>query len=468
MTFPHTRANRDYTRQDAVVFGLGRSGLAAARLLAACGSRVTVVDGGHNEALVERARILSAEISGVEVILGEPAALNLPARRYTLGVVSPGIDLKVPMMERFHKANPEAPIIGEMELGYQLTEYPLVAITGTNGKTTTTELVDAGINACGLKCAVAGNIGRPLSELALERVELDVVSVEASSFQLETLECFRAAVAVWLNFAPDHLDRYRSVHEYFEAKLHIFERQKPEDFAVVNAHDLTKVGRLQARLISFNAYQDEAEYTLRGGVIMRRGQPVLDLAQVRLKGMHNAENLMAALAVLEALSLPFAQAVDVLQDYAPQRHRYEFIAAVEGVSYINDSKATNLDSLEKALSFQEKPVILIAGGKDKGFAYSSLAEIVERKVSQCVLLGEMKERIAEQWSSTGVPCHRADSMEDAVRQAHELAAPGDQVILSPGTSAFDMFSGYAERGDRFREAVLSLSQPSSSISSPAT
>ena len=309
------------------------------------------------------------------------------------------------------------------------------------------------LNACGQRTIACGNIGKPLCEVALEDRDLDVLTVEVSSFQLETIRTFRPSISVWLNFAPDHLDRYRSVAEYRAAKLRIFENQTADDVAVVNAGET--LPKIAARIVTFSAYANRADFRLEGGSIVYQNTPVLRMAETKLRGSHNIENLMATLAVGLARGLSFEQMLPPLCAYEPQPHRCEFVREVGGVTYINDSKATNLDAVEKGLLAQNKSVILIAGGKDKGFTFETLRPLVSEKVRAAILIGEMAARIAQDWAGA-VPCEIAHSLADAVERAHGMAKPGEVVLFSPGTSSFDMFKSYADRGDQFRALVHAL------------
>ncbi len=329
----------------------------------------------------------------------------------------------------------------------------LVGITGTNGKTTTTELLAQMLNACGHRTIACGNIGKPLSEVAREGRDLDVLTVEVSSFQLETISTFRPSVSAWLNFAPDHLDRYCSLGDYRAAKLRIFDYQTAEDVAVINAAE--SLPPLKASTITFSAYEDGADFRLERGAIVYQGAPVLRLTETKLRGSHNIENLMATLAIGLARGLTFEQMVPPLCTYEPRPHRMEFVRDLGGVTYINDSKATNLDAVEKALLAQSKPVVLIAGGKDKGFSFDPLRSIVAEKVRATILIGELAERICSDWSGAA-KCEIAHSIADAVERAHAIAQPGEVVLFSPGTSSFDMFKSYADRGDQFRALVHAL------------
>jgi UDP-N-acetylmuramoylalanine--D-glutamate ligase len=437
-----------YQGKNVAVLGAGLSGTAAALLLRSEGADVTVLDSAEEKTLL-KPTIENLRSRGVEVRCG-PAA-EQDSSSFDFVVLSPGIDPLSPLATNFSSRKVET--MGELELGFRSVHVPVIAITGTNGKTTTTELLAQMLNACGQRTIACGNIGKPLCEVAREKRELDVLTVEVSSFQLETIRTFRPSISVWLNFAPDHLDRYRSVAEYRAAKLRIFENQTADDVAVINAGET--LPKIAARTVTFSAYTDQADFRLEGGSIVYQDAPVLRMSETKLRGSHNIENLMATLAVGLARGLSFEQMLPPLCAYEPQPHRCEFVREIGGVTYINDSKATNLDAVEKGLLAQNKGVILIAGGKDKGFTFETLRPLVSGKVRTAVLLGEMAERIAQDWKDA-VPCQIADSLADAVERAHALAKPGEVVLFSPGTSSFDMFKSYADRGDQFRALVRAL------------
>ncbi len=437
---------RTYKNKSIAVLGAGRSGKAAALLLAEEGAKVTLLDSAHEEKLTGIERLRD---EGIYILCG-PLAEEDPTV-YDLGIYSPGIDPELPLAKNFSRKN--IPIIGELELGYQFCSVPVIGITGTNGKTTTTELIAQMLNACGQRTMACGNIGKPLVEAARESDNLSVLTVEVSSFQLETIREFHPEIAVWLNFAPDHLDRYRSIREYREAKLRIFENQTPDDHAVVNAAE--DLPGLKAKVATFSAWSNEGDFSLGDGSILYRQQPVLNLAEAQLRGPHNAENMMAALAVGRARGLSFEEMVPPLCAYRAQLHRLELIRTIGGVDYINDSKATNLDALEKALLSATKPIVLIAGGKDKGFAFDSIGSLVARKVRHAILIGEIAKRIAHDWREA-TECEIAGSLGEAVERAQALALRGETVLFSPGTSSFDMFKSYADRGDQFRALVRGL------------
>ncbi len=437
-----------YQGKRVAVLGAGLSGTAAALLLRSEAAKVTVLDSAEEKTLL-KSTIENLRARGVAVRCGPEAETD--SSNYDFVVLSPGIDPLSPLATNFSSRKIET--MGELELGWRSVDLPVIAITGTNGKTTTTELLAQMLNACGQRTIACGNIGKPLCEVALEDRDLDVLTVEVSSFQLETIRTFRPSISVWLNFAPDHLDRYPSVAEYRAAKLRIFENQTADDVAVVNAGET--LPKIAARAVTFSAYTDQADFRLEGGSIVYQNTPVLRMAETKLRGSHNIENLMATLAVGLARGLSFGEMLPPLCAYEPRPHRCEFVRELGAVIYVNDSKATNLAAVEKALLAQNKSVILIAGGKDKGFTFETLLPLVSGKVRTTILIGEMAERIARDWSAA-LPCEIANSLADAVERAHAIAKPGEVVLFSPGTSSFDMFKSYADRGDQFRALVHAL------------
>jgi len=412
---------------------------------------ITVLDTAEIDKL--RKKIESLGTHGIRLVAGLAAEHAAEHEHFDRVILSPGIDPAVPLVQHFIRRRID--MIGELELAYEMCRCPIIGITGTNGKTTTTQLVETMLVGCGVKTVAAGNIGPAFSARVKESAALDVMTLEISSFQLETIREFHAHIAVWLGFAHDHLDRYRSMDEYFAAKLRIFENQTPDDWAVVNLRD--KLPQLRAQRITFSAFERGGDFDLRDGVIHFRGAPVLAMRDTRLRGAHNAENLMAALGAGYAQGLPFADMRAPLCAYQPLPHRCEPLGTVDGVEWVNDSKGTNPDSVEKALLGETRPVVLIAGGKDKGFEYSLLTEIVAEKCRCAITMGEMADRIESLWRMR-LPVHNAGwSLARAVELAHAHAQPGDVVLFSPGTSSFDMFKNYADRGNQFRALVQSLS-----------
>lgn len=434
--------------KNVAVLGAGESGAAVARLLASEGLHVTVLDSAPAETLVLKAKDLSSH--GIVLVAGS-AAFTVPPET-ELAVLSPGVDPTSKQVRAFVDAG--VPLSGELEEAFKRCRCPVVAITGTNGKTTTTQLIEAMFNAAGVPTRACGNIGPAFASHVHESRALSVMTLEVSSFQLETIETFHPKISVWLNFEADHLDRYPSMGEYYAAKLRIFKNQTESDWAVVNARD--KLPPLRAKTLSFSAYEASADFILREGWICFRGERVLRMGDTQLKGLHNAENLMAALASGHAWGLPWELMLPPLCAYKALPHRCELVGTLDGVDYVNDSKATNLDALQKALLSEARPVVLIAGGKDKGFGFESLKGLVAERCRSAVLIGEMADRIREQWSPT-VPCVQASSLADAISLAKAAARTGDVILFSPGTSSFDMFKNYADRGSQFRALVNQLS-----------
>jgi UDP-N-acetylmuramoylalanine--D-glutamate ligase len=435
----------NFHRTRSAVLGLGSSGEAAARLLHQRGACVTVFDSGQPD----EHKIRALEELGITVIIGDAA--DVAQAGYDLTVLSPGIDPSVPLVQNFRRQG--AAFVGELELAFRFCERPVIAITGTNGKTTTTQLIESMLNAAGYRTLACGNIGMPFADAVQRQEDFDFFTVEVSSFQLETISTFRPDVAVWLNLTPDHLDRYPTTEEYRTAKLRIFENQKSSDYAVTNYRD--DLPGVVARQIRFSAYTEDADLNLHGDTIFFRGKPILDMKETHLSGIHNAENLMAALGAAHALQIPWERAKCGLIDYRLLPHRCELVGEIDGVTFINDSKATNLDALVKALESQLNPVVLIAGGKDKGFEFDKIASLVQKKAKHAVLIGEMADRISLSWSNI-VTCSRAETLREAVNQARQCAIPGEVVLFSPGTSSFDMFKNYADRGNQFREIIQEL------------
>jgi UDP-N-acetylmuramoylalanine--D-glutamate ligase len=445
-----------------LVLGLGKSGLAAAALLRRRGARVVAVDSANTPALQRDAASLKA--SGITVELGAEEA---PAVHFDLAVVSPGVAWSNPILQEMNCR--KVPIIGEFELGYQLSLCLNVAITGTNGKTTTTELVERLLTAHHLKTLAAGNVGLPVCSVAEQTKDLDFLTLEVSSFQLETIQFFRPAIGVLLNITPDHLDRYETMTDYALAKARLFLNQQPFDWAVVQSEALAQLRALKAdipsKVITFSANNRRADLGLDRSLIISRldgwAGPLLDLDQTRLVGPHNAENVMAALAVGRVLRIPLETMVESLKSYPPAAHRCELVAEINGVKFINDSKATNLDAVHKALlalpvaRAGEPNVWLIAGGKDKGLEYHDIGPLLSQRAKGVFLIGETREKIRAAWSLF-TPCTLADSLVEAVHEAARNAVPGDVVLLSPACSSFDQFQNYQHRGEVFRQAVQGL------------
>jgi len=429
------------------VLGLGKSGAAASRLALRQGARVTVLDSGAGDAVERSAAELRAE--GIACVTGS-AALAVPGA-FDFAVLSPGIDPAWPIAANLTARGIRA--LGEVEFALQNTAVPYIAITGTNGKTTTTELTAAILNGAGVRTVPCGNYGVALSSVVVDDVPADVLTVEVSSFQLELIETFHPRVAVWMNFAPDHLDRHPGLEAYRNAKLRIFENQTAEDTAVLNgAEDYPE---LRARRVTFSAWNSGCDFSYRDGAVFCGEESIIAMAETNLRGLHNAENIMAAVAACRAWGVSFEAMRSTLRSYRPPRHRCELAGIVDGCEFINDSKATNIHAMESALRGMTAPVVLIAGGKDKQLDYTPLKPLIRRQTTHVFTIGEIGGMLASCWAEDSI-CRRCGSLEEAVQGAYGAAKPGQVVLFAPGTSSFDMFTGYDHRGNVFTQLVQQL------------
>lgn len=435
--------------------GLARTGVACCRFLAKQGARVTATDMRDEAAL---ANVL-AELAGSKIsfVLGRHDEADFLSA--DLIIVSPGVPMDHPLLLSAQAAGRE--IVGEIELASRFITAPLVAITGTNGKTTTTTLCGEIFRANGFETYVGGNIGDPLIELAESNSAVTRVVVEISSFQMEWINSFHPKVAALLNISEDHLDRYGSYQDYINAKLRIFENQTSEDFAILNMDDALVwqyAQSLKAQIFPFSRrYElDEGIFCTDDQIVYRFAglEAHFPIAGFRLKGVHNLENIMAALACALLLGCSPEESFICVRDFGALHHRMEFVRTVGGVSYYEDSKATNVGSVVKALeSFDD--ITLIAGGKDKGGSYAPLAPLVKERVRNLILIGEAAERMnAELGNLTDT--RMAATMEEAVKLAFEKTSAGGTVLMSPACSSFDMFRDYEERAQKFIAAVMAL------------
>jgi UDP-N-acetylmuramoylalanine--D-glutamate ligase len=438
-----------------LVMGLAKTGVACARFLAKRGARVTATDMRSESEL----SAVLAELAGADIrfVLGRHNEADF--RESDLIVVSPGVPMDHPLLQVALAAGRE--IISEIELASRFIDAPLVAITGTNGKTTTTTLIGELFQANGFVTYTGGNIGDPLIELPDSGEQVERVVAEISSFQLEWIEEFRPKIASLLNISEDHLDRYASYQAYIDAKLKLFENQTADDYAVVNRDDeivWQASQTLKARLFPFSRKRELTE-----GIFWREGELVyrhdrqeicFPTAEFKLQGVHNLENIMAALACCLLLGCQRDTCLELLNHFEALHHRMEFVREVGGVHYYEDSKATNVGSVAKALeSFQN--ITLIAGGKDKGGSYLPLADLVRERVRHLILIGEAADRMASELGSLA-DTHRATSLEHAVQLCAQLTEAGGVALLSPACSSFDMFRDYEERAQRFIAEVRRL------------
>jgi UDP-N-acetylmuramoylalanine--D-glutamate ligase len=432
----------------AIVFGLGASGEAAARLLRARGAEVIATD-AREGAGAGLAR------DGITVVAGGHRGVDLLAA--DLVVVSPGVP-NLPILRQAERRG--ARIVGELELASWGVEAEIVAIGGTNGKSTTTELAGALARTTGRPVFVGGNLGTPLSQAVLDGdpgiAASGIAVVEVSSFQLERVSGFRPRASVLLNVTPDHLDRYPSMEAYATAKGGAFRAQTEDDVAVVVEGDAlcASIARLGYGRIETVDGPAPATLGVEGDRLVDRASGVsMPLSSIRLRGRHNVTNVAAAWAAVRAVGGDPSKFPEAIATFDGLAHRTAFVAEIDGVRYYDDSKGTNVGAAVTALlGLAEEKAVLVAGGRDKGGSYLPLVDALRRKGRGVVLIGEAAERIAESIAGV-VPTVRASSIDDAVAQAASLAKPGDAVLLSPACSSFDMFRSYAERGDAFAAAV---------------
>ncbi|MCH5284429.1 MAG: UDP-N-acetylmuramoyl-L-alanine--D-glutamate ligase [Akkermansiaceae bacterium] len=422
------------------ILGCGRSGVAAARLALAKGAAAACIFDINPHA--------SCTDPGISLI---PGAGEAEARAFAadLVVISPGIEADSPWTLAFTCAG--APIIGEIELACQFYTGRIIGITGTNGKTTTTALIEHLLLSAGKSAKACGNYGFPFCELALAEPAPEFAVLEVSSFQMETIRSFRPEVAIWLNFAPDHMDRYKKVSDYFEAKFRIFENMGPEQTAIVRVGEA--LPRIAPRVVEFSAFEGSGLLRYEGGRIMQEEREVIDLRGTAMVQAHNAENTMAAILACRAIGLTDEQFLPFIRSFSPPHYRCEVVTDQGGILWLNDSKSTNLHSTEAALRSQTQPVILIAGGKDKGLDYSPLEPLLRRSVRHCIVFGQIAEQLENTFSPI-CPTTRVQTVPEAVQAAARHAHAGDVVLFSPGTSSFDQFTGYVQRGQCFHDAVL--------------
>lgn len=455
----HFRDRRDPLRKiigkkkQVLVVGLGKSGSAAANLLAELGCKVVV-----SEMLTEAEAGQSLNGLNPKVKVswgGHPAALFM---KFPLIVLSPGVPVETEAVQAAMRKGIR--VIGEMELAFRLSAVPWVAITGSNGKSTTTTLVGEFAEKSGLAVRVGGNLGIPSADLVREEKGASFIVAEVSSFQLETIETFKPAIGVVLNISPDHLDRYRSEREYIRAKAAIFSNMDESDIAVINRTDpeVRKMAEgTTAQILYFSNRTLEGDGVMleRDWITIREGdssQKVLEAGNIAIAGSHNLENALAAVAVGHKMGIDPREMADVLKTFKGLPHRMELVDYYRGIPIYNDSKGTNVGATLRSLESVKGRVILIMGGKDKGAPYTPMRRIVEQKVGLLILIGEAAQKMYGALGGS-VETIVSDSLDEAVKAALNRARPGDEILFSPACSSFDMFSSFEERGDAFKKLV---------------
>jgi UDP-N-acetylmuramoylalanine--D-glutamate ligase len=454
------KQNRDLRGRRFSVLGAARSGLAVAGLLRSAGAAVFVSDRAPAETMKAAARAL--EQMGAEGEFGTHSPRVLDAD--TL-VISPGVPTNAPLVQE--ALSRKLPVLSELEVASWFCSAPIVAITGTNGKTTTTTLLGRMLTDARVPCVVAGNIGTAFSQVAAEAVPEGAAVLEVSSFQLDHITEFRPRVAALLNITPDHLDRYQhSVARYAAAKQRIFENQGQGDVLIYNLDDEGARGAVEGRvdpavaLLPFSTRQVlPAGAFIENGLLTVRGEgrkhDVIAAEQISIPGEHNLANAMAATLAALALRVPAASLRATLRNFKGVEHRLEFVREVDGVAFVNDSKATNVDSVWYALRSFRRPLVVLIGGRDKGNDYTRLIGPVREHVRAVVAIGESADKVADAFGPV-VRTVRASSLQEAVDRARALAVPGDVVLLSPACASFDWFRDYEHRGTAFKEIVLRL------------
>jgi UDP-N-acetylmuramoylalanine--D-glutamate ligase len=438
-----------------LVVGLGISGTWAARWLASLGSVVRIAD---NRDLARLDPGVCSEMARLGIPVETGPHRKSQVENVDMVVISPGIPSDLPMLK--HARQLGLPVLGEMELAFRSVHSPIIAVTGTNGKSTVTSLIGAMLAEAGRDVFVGGNLGTPLSALAASGAEPDWAVLEVSSFQLDTVEFFRPNISVILNITPDHLDRYPDYQAYVRSKMRIFARQGEGDSLVVNDEDpVLAVVSPPRGVKKFNfgisGYPGRQAFFEDGRVVIKTGEKgtvEISIERTRLVGRHNMENIMASALVAHLAGIDGPSMQRAVDRFEGLPHRMELICEHRGVAFYDDSKATNAAAAASAVSGMERPIILIAGGRGKGGGYGPLVEAAKSKVRAAVFVGESTELLAKAFKGL-IPFETAVDMEEAVKKAAARAVPGDAVLLAPACSSFDMFENYAQRGEAFAAAV---------------
>ena len=453
----------DLFNKKVLVVGLGMTGVATALFLKNKGAAVTVTDMAKEDELGESVAIIRK--LGINMELGSHE--NSTFENADLIVLSPGVPHAIPQIQRAKDKGID--VFGEIELASKFIDQPVIAITGTNGKTTTTTLLGEMLKSSGFNVFVGGNIGSPLIGYVDREEKAEIIVVEVSSFQLDTIESFKPKISVLLNITEDHLDRYKDFTAYAKSKCRIFENQNSDDTAVLNGDDLL-IRKLTENIKSKKLFFSSGKNIEEGAVVNGNNitlfyeskgkipSPIsIDLSGTSIMGKHNIENASAACLASLAVGGTLEGIQTALDSFKGLPHRLEYVATVNGVKYFNDSKATNVDAVTKALECFSGRVILIMGGRNKGADFDSLRDTVRHITKKIIAIGEAKENIISSFNDV-VPVNTASTMEDAVFKACDAAKPGDVVLLSPACSSFDMYNDYTHRGKAYCEAVELLEQ----------
>ena len=447
------------TEKRVGIFGMARSGLACAKLLKKLGAEVLVSD-------IKPSNLLTSEIAqltelNIDFETGGHTSKAITKKDYL--VISPGVPLDIPILKKAQESG--IPIFSEIEVAFWLTDAKIVGITGSNGKTTTTTLIGEILKEEKRESQIGGNIGIPFSSLVEKISKEGTIVLELSSFQLERIEEFRPHVSAVLNISSDHLDRHPDLKSYIDAKLRIFENQTDVDFAILNADDKNSMELAlysSSKKVFFSTKKElEIGAFVKNGMLIYKmngkDEKIIETKDIGIKGPHNLSNAAAACAICSVLEVSPLSMRETLKRFKGVEHRLEEVTTLSGVKFVNDSKATNVESVWYALQSVKEPIILIAGGKDKGGDFTKLRELVKNRVKALILIGEAKEKIGNALSDL-VSTLYSDSLEEAVELSFKKAQAGDTVLLSPACASFDMFKDYQHRGEVFKASVRSLAK----------
>ncbi len=447
----------DIKDKKILILGAGKSGTAAARLLLnKKPSKIILSDIKSYSKLDEK--IFELEKKGV--ILENNGHKESSLLEADIIIISPGIPLQDKWKDIINRHNKI--LIGEVELAYQFAKGRIIAVTGTNGKTTTTNLIYEIIKAQNKKVAIAGNVGIPFCDVVADNVEYDFIVLEISSFQLETIIDFKPFIGIILNITEDHLDRYKSMQDYAEAKANIFKNQSKEDFIILNNEDRftpIMLGMARSKKILFSAYNEiDSGYFVKDGVFYKKisgiKEKILHSSEIILKGKHNYENILSSIIVSDILNFDFGITKEVVKNFKGLPHRIEFVAEINGKKYYDDSKGTNIDAVIKAVETFNENTVLILGGREKNTDFYSLYKVLPSYIKIIISIGESKDKI-EKIFSDKIPVIKTETMDEAVKKASELENV-NVVLLSPGCASFDMFKNYEHRGEEFKKSVMRL------------
>ncbi len=449
----------EFEKKTVLVCGMAKSGVSSAKLLNKLCSDVTVQDIKEEEKLVD----LLGELkdTGIKLYLGKNPDEIIS--EFDLVVMSPGIPCDLPFVEKANELG--IPVWGEMELAYKLCPCDIIGITGTNGKTTTTALVGEIMQNFKSGCEVVGNIGIPFTEKVLKLTKDDYVIAEVSSFQLETIHDFKVHISAVLNITPDHLNRHKTLEKYIEIKERIFKNQGTSDYTILNYDDTIckKMSeKTKGKVIFFST-----ETILEEGVYINDDlihvklfdidEDILNINKLQIFGNHNYKNVLASVAIAVCANVPINIITQALKDFKGVEHRIEFVTEINGISFYNDSKATNVDSAIKSVEAMTQPIVLICGGYDKNADFSEWVKLFSKKVKHIIVLGEVSEQIIETCRAYNYNNYdKVNSLKDAVELSFAKASPGDCILLSPACASYDMFDNYEQRGTLFKEFVMGM------------